>query len=109
MQIIWSDKADRILAVGVWLGPEHRNWALTKEQVLNAIGELRDADIVILGGDVLSGPDKCFRDTYANWYFEPSTSCIDSDAVSASALKASSYVRNYPDDDAYFVIVTSDA
>ncbi len=61
LQVIWSEKIDRILSVGVWLGPEHRNWALTRGRALNAIDQLRDANVVILGGDVLSGPDESYR------------------------------------------------
>lgn len=86
-----------------------RNWALTREQALNAIDKLRDANVAVLGGDVLSGPDESYRHTYNNWYFEPSTPSIDSDVVSSGALKASTYVRSYPHDDAYFVLVARDA
>lgn len=100
----WSPKVDRILSVGVWLGPHHRNWALTREQALNAINQLRDADVLVLGGDVLTGSHESYSHTYDNWYFEPSV-VIDSNVVAASALKASTYVMKYPRDDVYFVLV----
>lgn len=106
MRAIQSSEADRILSVGIWLGPEHRNWALNKEQALIAIDRLRDAGITVLGGDVLGGPEDNYRPTYDNWYFEPQSSGAESDAVSSGAQKASSYVRGYPRADAYFVLVT---
>lgn len=93
--------------MGVWLGPEHRNWALSKEQALTAIDCLRDAGIAVLGGDVLGGPEENYRHTYDNWYFEPQSSGAESDAVSSGAQKASSYIRGYPRADAYFVLVTA--
>lgn len=101
---MYSVEADAILSTGVWLGPDHRNWALTKEQALGAIGLLRDAKYIILGGDVLNGPEKNFSHTYHNWYFEPS-SPLASDDLSSSAFKASSYIGDYPAEDAYFVLV----
>ncbi|CAN7236536.1 hypothetical protein [Neorhizobium sp. LjRoot104] len=104
MSIVYSAEADAILSTGVWLGPEHRNWALTKEQALTAIGLLRDAKYILLGGDVLYGPEKNFSHAYANWYFEPSSPPAPGD-LSSSALKASSYVDGYPIEDAYFVLV----
>jgi len=93
--------------VGVWLGPEHRNWALNKEQALIAIDRLRDAGIAVLGGDVLAGPEEKYRPTYDNWYFEPQSSGAESDAASSGALKASAYVRAYPVADVYFALVTA--
>ncbi|NZD61457.1 hypothetical protein HX900_10050 [Rhizobium sp. WYCCWR 11290] len=108
MPIVYSEKADAILSVGIWLGPEHRNWALTKEKALAAIGRLRDANFILLGGDVLSGPEKNFSHTYDNWHFEPSTPPV-ADDPSSSARKALSYVRDYPVEDAYFVLVPSSA
>ncbi len=71
MPIVYSEEADVILSAGVWLESEHCNWALTKEQALAAIGRLRDANFILLGGDVLNGPEKNFSDAYDNWNFEP--------------------------------------
>jgi hypothetical protein len=108
LQTIWSDQADRILSVGVWLGPEHRNWALTKEQALTAFDCLCGANFIVLGGDVLNGPEESYSHTYDNWHFEPSPS-PEGNPVSLSALAAKAYVRNYPRGDVYFVIVPSAA
>ncbi len=108
MSIVYSAEADAILSTGVWLGPDHRNWALTKEQALDAIGLLCDAKYIVLGGDVLNGPDKNFSHTYDNWYFEPSSPSAPND-LSSSALKASSYIGDYPVKDAYFALVPSSA
>lgn len=108
MSIVYSEEADAILSVGIWLGPEHRNWALTKEQALAAIGRLRDANYILLGGDVLSGPDENFSHAQDNWHFEPSIPKV-ADDPSSSARGALSYVRNYPAEDAYFVLVPSSA
>lgn len=107
MHVVQSSEADRILSAGIWLGPEHRNWALNKEQALIAIDRLRDAGIAVLGGDVLAGPEEKYRPTYDNWYFEPQDSVDDRKAVSSSALKASAYVRAYPLADVYFALVTA--
>lgn len=104
LQTIWSDQADRILSVGVWLGPEHRNWALTKDQALTAFDSLCDANFIVLGGDVLNGPEESYSHTYDNWHFEPVPS-LEGNPVSLSALAAKTYVRNYPRVDVYFVIV----
>lgn len=100
----WGPKADRILSVGVWLGPHHFNWALTKEQALSAIDQLRDANVLVLGGDVLAGPNEGYNPTYDNWYFEAPV-LTDSSVVAASASKASAYVAKYPGDDVYFALV----
>jgi hypothetical protein len=77
---------------------------LTKEQALIAISRLSDADFILLGGDVLNGPDENYSHTYDNWYFEPSNP-PSSDDVTSSALKAIGYVTDYPRNDAYFVLV----
>jgi Immunity protein 40 len=104
LPIVYSPKADAILSTGVWLGPEHRNWALTKAQAFAAVGQLLDAKCIILGGDVLNGPGKNFSPTYDNWYYKPS-SPPTSDDLSSSAYEASSYIKSYPVEDAYFVLV----
>jgi hypothetical protein len=101
---VYSAEADAILATGVWLGPDHRNWALTKEQALVAIGQLRHATYILLGGDVINGPRDNFSPTYDNWYFEPS-SPPHPDDLSSSAFEASSYISDYPKEDAYFLLV----
>ncbi|XUY30442.1 hypothetical protein RMR21_025845 (plasmid) [Agrobacterium sp. rho-8.1] len=108
MPVVYSTDADAILSTGVWLGPDRTNWALTKEQALVAIGKLRDAKCILLGGDVLNGPGKNFSHTYDNWYFELS-SPPSPDDLSLSALKASSYISDYPVEDAYFVLVPRSA
>ena len=104
LQVVYSEKVDSILSAGVWLGPDHRNWALKREQALTAISCLRDANCIILGGDVLNGPDKNYSHTYDNWFFQPSNPPVPGD-VPSSALKAIAYIRDYPLDDAYFVLV----
>jgi hypothetical protein len=96
---VYSDKVDSILSAGVWLGPHHRNWALKREQALTAISCLRDAYCIVLGGDVLNGPDKNYSHTYDNWFFQPSNPPVPGD-VPSSALKAIAYVRDYPLDEA---------
>jgi hypothetical protein len=63
LPVVYSEKSDSILSVGIWLEPYHRNWALTKTQALDVIGDLRDANFIVLGGDVLEGPDKKYRHT----------------------------------------------
>ncbi len=70
MPAVYSKEIDTILSVGIWLEPLHRNWALTKTQALVVIDELRNANFIVLGGDVLEGPDKKYRHTYDNWYFD---------------------------------------
>jgi hypothetical protein len=104
LPVVYSDKVDSILSAGVWLGPHHRNWALKREQALTAISCLRDAYCIVLGGDVLNGPDKNYSHTYDNWFFQPSNPPVPGD-VPSSALKAIAYVRDYPLDEAYFVLV----
>lgn len=108
MPPVYSVEADAILSVGVWLGPEHRNWALTKEQALAAIDRLCDANYILLGGDVLNGPEKNFSHACDNWYFQQSCP-PDAGDLSSSSFKASSYVKNYPAEDAYFVLVPRSA
>lgn len=108
MSVVYSVEADAILSTGIWLGPDRRNWALTKEQALNAICLLCNAKYIVLGGDVLNGPDKDFTHTYDNWYFEPSSPSVPND-VSSSAFKASSYIGDYPVENAYFVLVPRSA
>jgi len=104
LPIVYSAEADAILSAGAWLGPEHHNWALTKEQAITAVGQLRDANYIILGGDVLNGPEKYYSHAYANWSYDPSSPPSAAD-LSSSACKASSYISDYPVEDAYFVLV----
>lgn len=104
MPVVFSEKVDSILSVGKWLGPDLHTWALTREQAVAAITDLREANFIVLGGDVLNGPDKNYRHTYDSWYFQPSIS-LSPDDVTSSAMKAIDYVTDYPRDDVYFVVV----
>lgn len=104
MPIVFSKEADDILSCGIWLGPNNENWALTKLQALQAVHRLRDGKLVLLGGDVLNGPDKGYSPTYANWYYQPSIPPNHSDVISSSA-KAMAYIESYPAEDVYFVLV----
>lgn len=72
------------------------------------IGDLRDANFIVLGGDVLEGPDKEYRHTYDNWYFDLSVPPSSED-VASSASTAIDYVTAYPRDDVYFILVPTKA
>lgn len=98
------EEADSIRSTGVWLGPDHCNWALTREQALTSIGSLRDKGFIVLGGDVLYGPQQNYSHTYDNWFYEPSDPPVPLD-VPLSAQKAVSFVTNYRGDGAFFVLV----
>jgi len=50
MELVWSQRADRVLAVGEWLGASGiRNWALTRQEALTALDALERDGIGILG------------------------------------------------------------
>lgn len=67
METVWSTEVDSILGRGIWLGHNGtQNWALKKDQALNALNELNKISVGILAGDVYKQNDGKIDHTYGN-------------------------------------------
>ncbi|MFP4370525.1 MAG: Imm40 family immunity protein [Candidatus Kapaibacterium sp.] len=72
MDKIFSGKIDEILGIGIPLFDFGiHNWALTKEQALNALIQLKKYNIPVLGGDVYYFEENHPKSTYVNWFCDP--------------------------------------
>lgn len=71
--------------------------ALSKEYALKAIGILRGAKIMILGGDVLRVVNGRIQHTYDSWHYDDHVGLRDQTVVEASFKHAERYLLSYPD------------
>jgi len=96
-EIIWSSKADEILRVGKKLDSIGvRNWALTKLQALQVLGELGKNKIPILGGDVyVEDTDGVIKLSYSNWYCDRLPGETLDHYLARSIAKAEEYITNF--------------
>jgi len=93
---LYSSKIINILSVGTCLDKEGiNNWALTKEQALEAVKEFKAIDIAILGGDVMYLENDRIRHTYDNWFTETSEKEIPKEFNIRSYQIAQNYIENY--------------
>ncbi len=96
MTMIWSSEVDRILSVGQSLIHQGvNNWALTREQALQAIAMLMENRTAILGGDVYSIDSDKIESGYDNWYCDPNPGESDEIFLQRSHRKALDYISNY--------------
>lgn len=109
MKIIWSNKIDDILKVGISLNDiSVNNWALTKSQALEVLDQFLLHQIPVLGGDVFEKPEGEIQHNYANWYCDQRSGESRIDFVKRSIEKAKSYIENYKPGNSkeyYFTIV----
>lgn len=107
MHIIWSEEIDEILGfygvslecVGV------KNWALERDNALQAIYKLEILGIPILGGDVYRMVDNMPQLTYDNWFCDKYDHELAPAFLERSLELARKYICSYLTDDALFAIV----
>lgn len=96
MAVIWSEKADAILAAGRFLeNVGVQNWALTHDQALLALDQFKGEAITVLGGDVYQELVGVLQSNYDNWYCDRQPAETDHAFVSRSIEKARAYIANY--------------
>lgn len=100
----WSKSIDAILSVGRWMGESNDyNWALTREQALNALDQLENEGIGVLGGDVLELREGILKYNYDNWHCDPEENEADSAFTKRSISRAKTYITEYqPTEYGYF-------
>lgn len=106
MSIIWSEKIDPVLSRGIFLGYLGvRNWALGRDDALNAIHELEAFGIAILGGDVYQLVGEKAEQTYDSWYCDQGPGESDSAFSKRSSDKAKSYIFSCLMPERFFALV----
>jgi len=98
-----------ILEYGIALHEQGiHNWALKKEQALEAIKEIKEKKMIILGGDVLEKNKDAFDHNYDNWYYDPNVNISIEENSKQSINKTIDYLENYKTlDNTYFILVVS--
>lgn len=109
MVTIWSDEVKTILSVGHPLEAVGvHNWALDRQQALQALDQLLTLDMPVSGGDVYRFGQGRMQLTYDNWYCDPGPNEARTAYAVRSIEKARDYISAYPlSDDAptFFVLV----
>jgi hypothetical protein len=99
MSITWSDAVDEILRVGRTLEDIGVvNWGLTRSQALEALVQLKDQRIAILGGDVYESSSEVILPTCDNWYCDRIEGESKGSFVDRSFEKARAYIASYEPD-----------
>lgn len=92
----WSKKVESIISSGVALHDTGvSNWALSKEQALNALDKFEVEKISVLGGDVYELNDGELESNYDNWYCDREPDESLENYVTRSINKARAYISNY--------------
>jgi hypothetical protein len=92
----WSEKVELIISCGIPLhGAGVSNWALSKEQALDALNKFEAQRISVLGGDVYKLINGEPESNYDSWYCERESNEPFEDFVSRSIKKARTYIINY--------------
>jgi len=103
----WSKDIESILSMGEGLHEFGiNNWALSKEQALNALCKFKELKIPILGGDVYEKKCCSYEANYDNWYCNQNDSEELNEFIARSIIVAQKYIENYKSNkEIYFVIV----
>ena len=103
-----DERINKILSVGRSLsGKGVNNWALSREQALQAVELFAENSLSISGGDVYIVHQNRLEPNYDSWYCEKSN-CEDEQEFSERSLnKAKEYISSYGLSNALFVIVPS--
>lgn len=92
----WSKKVESIISSGLalhYIGIS--NWALSKEQALDALDKFEAEKIAVLGGDVYELNDGEPESNYDNWYCDREPDEPLENYVDRSINKARTYISNY--------------
>ena len=96
MKPVWSNQIDIILGSGHPLNEIGvNNWALQKDEALNALIELAKIQVPILGGDVCELTNGVIQYNYDNWYCDKNLQETKLAFVLRSIAKAKQYIENY--------------
>ncbi len=94
--VIWSYSIDKVLGSGFSLESLGiKNWALSRQKILQVLEQLRELQVPILGGDVYKLVNGVLRSTYDNWYCEPLPNESLLDFVERSIDQAKQYIESY--------------
>lgn len=106
MNKTWSNKIDEVLSIGT---PLHafgvNNWALSRDQALDALDSLEELGVVVLGGDVYLETNKGIRSNRDNWHYDSDVNESHSRTIHQSIEKAREYIARYRTPAALFVLV----
>jgi hypothetical protein len=108
----WSKNIEKIICCGVSLENSGiNNWALTKQQALNALDYFAGQNMFVLGGDVCCIKNEKPELNYDSWHCERNTSETSEDYSRRSILTARNYIENYItsiNKEVYFVLVVEE-
>jgi len=92
----WSKKVESIISSGIALHETGiTNWALSKEQALEALNKFEYENISVLGGDVYELNEGEPESNYENWFCDRETDELREKYVFRSISKARKYITNY--------------
>lgn len=92
--MLLSDQVIEIFKVGHFID-ECQNWALTKEQALNAIDQLEKIGIAILGGDVYERVKGDFIGSWDSWYSNIEEGESETSYIKRSVAASRSYINKF--------------
>ena len=94
--IIWSNRVDEILRIGISLEPVRvKNWALSQQEAIQALIQFVELQIPILGGDVYELVNGVIQHSYDNWYCNRLPNEPHLNFVSRSVRKAREYIEHH--------------
>ena len=109
MEMVWPEIIVEILKNGIPLREIGiNNWALSKNETLEAIDKFKKLGIPVLGGDVCQKIDSVMRLSYDNWYCNKNEEETIEEFTIRSCKKAKTYIEVFPINKpgkTYFVIV----
>jgi hypothetical protein len=104
MNSIWTHEINSILSVGYPMnGIGTNNWALAREDAINAIEKLGDIGVAILGGDVLCIEGENIRYSYDNWLCNRDDDESDFDFKNKSIAISKNHITNYKKSESGFL------
>ncbi len=106
----WSEDVERILSCGLPLQKNNiNNWALSKDQSMEAINEFEKLKIPVLGGDVYEMIEGQPTSNYDSWYCNQNENEKLNEFVIRSITYTREYIKNYTNPggrETFFVLVT---
>ena len=106
MNFFFSPEIDEILSVGVSLkNLGINNWALSRNDALEALSKLKSSGIAVLGGDVFVFSNGIIDQNYDNWYCERNPMESNTDFIASSIEKTRHYIEKYLDQNALFSLI----